>query len=132
MKQAINELCGLTPAEMAERTGVSIDTLRYYRGEGLIRSIQRNPSGHRRYSADDVMWIEVLRCLRATNMSIEQLRHYCNLGGQGDHTQPERLQLLMAHKEKIEQKISDMQAALALIDHKIGFYQQAINQENQQ
>ena len=26
----------LTPAEMAERTGVSIDTLRYYEREGLL------------------------------------------------------------------------------------------------
>lgn len=117
---------------MAERTGVSIDTLRYYEREGLIRSIHRNPSGHRRYSEDDVMWIEVLRCLRATNMSIDQLRHYCNLGEQGDHTQPERLQLLMAHKCQIEQKISEMQAALTLIDHKIDFYQQAISEESQQ
>ena len=131
MKQVINEPRSLTPAEMAERTGVSIDTLRYYQREGLIRSIQRNSSGHRRYSADDVMWIEVLRCLRATNMSIDQLRHYCNLGEQGDHTQPERLQLLLAHKDKIERKISDMQAALALIDHKIDFYQQATSEENQ-
>ena len=74
----------------------------------------------------------MLRCLRATNMSIDQLRHYCNLGEQGDHTQPERLQLLLAHKGKIEQKITDLQAALSLIDHKIDFYHQAISEESQQ
>src|SRR5512132_3745622 len=87
----------LTPAEMAERTGVSIDTLRYYEREGLLDSVARAQRGHRRYSEDDVLWIEVLRCLRDTGMSIEQLRHYCALGAQGDHTKAERQRMLTEH-----------------------------------
>ena len=70
-------VAGLTPAEMSARTGVSLDTLRYYEREGLIASVARAGSGHRRYDAEDVLWVEVLRCLRETGMTIEQLRHYC-------------------------------------------------------
>lgn len=40
----------LTPAEMAERTGVSIDTLRHYEREGLLSNVARADSGHRRSS----------------------------------------------------------------------------------
>ena len=54
----------LTPAEMAERTGTTIDTLRYYEKERLITGVARAASGHRRYSEADAGWIEVLRCLR--------------------------------------------------------------------
>ena len=43
----------LTPAEMSERTGVSIDTLRYYEREGLVANVARGGSGHRRYSKLD-------------------------------------------------------------------------------
>jgi MerR family transcriptional regulator, aldehyde-responsive regulator len=107
---------------MAERTGVSIDTLRYYEREGLIASVARADSGHRRYSEDDVLWVEVLRCLRDTGMSIEQLRHYCALGAQGDHTKPERRQMLTEHRSLVEEQIAERHEALRLIDHKLSFY----------
>jgi MerR family transcriptional regulator, aldehyde-responsive regulator len=112
----------LTPAAMAERTGVSIDTLRYYEREGLIEPVTRAGGGHRRYSAEDVLWVEVLRCLRATGMSIEQLRHYCQLGQQGESTEPERRALLEAHRAEVQTQIAARRDALRLIDHKLSFY----------
>jgi len=121
----------LSPAQMADQTGVNIDTLRYYEREGLINTIERSPSGHRRYSADDVLWVQVLRCLRDTGMTIEQLRQYCNLGEQGDHTQPQRMQLLEQHRDTVLQQIQQLQESIKLIDHKIDFYKTAINQEKQ-
>jgi MerR family transcriptional regulator, aldehyde-responsive regulator len=112
----------LTPAEMASRTGVTIDTLRYYEREGLLQNVARADSGHRRYSNDDVLWVEVLRCLRETGMSIDQLRTYCDLGAQGDHTAPERHRMLAAHRDVVEQQIAERIEALRLIDHKLSFY----------
>lgn len=112
----------LSPAAMSTRTGVSIDTLRYYQREGLLENVARAESGHRRYNEGDVLWVEVLRCLRETGMSIEQLRYYCALGAQGDHTEPERLALLLQHRAKVEEQIARRREALALIDHKISFY----------
>lgn len=120
----------LSPAQMAEQTGVSIDTLRYYEREGLLQSVVRNASGHRRYSKDDVLWVEVLRCLRATGMTMEQLRNYCDLGAQGDHTQPARLELLLEHKKIVLEQIDAMQQSLVLVDHKIEFYTDALDKEN--
>jgi DNA-binding transcriptional MerR regulator len=110
---------------MADRSGVSIDTLRYYEREGLITNVARAESGHRRYSEDDVLWIEVLRCLRDTGMSIDQLRHYCDLGAQGDHTAPRRRSILVEHRLEVERQIAERQEALRLIDHKLSFYQAA-------
>jgi len=112
----------LTPAEMSERTSVPIDTLRYYEKEGLLQNVARASSGHRRYSHDDVLWVEVLRCLRETGMTIEQLRNYCDLGSQGDHTEPERRRILVEHRESVERQISEREEALRLIDHKLSFY----------
>lgn len=114
---------------MADQTGVNIDTLRYYEREGLINAVERSSSGHRRYSADDVLWVQVLRCLRDTGMSIEQLRLYCGLGEQGDHTQPERMELLQQHRDNVLDQIEQMKESIKLIDHKIDFYKAAINKE---
>lgn len=112
----------LTPAEMSERTDVAIDTLRYYEREGLLTNVARASSGHRRYSEDDVLWVEVLRCLRHTGMTIEQLRTYCDLGDQGDHTAPERRRMLVDHRALVEEQIREREEALRLIDHKLSFY----------
>jgi MerR family transcriptional regulator, aldehyde-responsive regulator len=120
------QLVHLTPAEMSERTGVTLDTLRYYEREGLLDNVARAESGHRRYSEGDVLWVEVLRCLRETGMTIEELRYYCDLGAQGDHTEPERLKLLTDHRRKVEAQIAERRKALRLIDHKISFYRTAI------
>ncbi len=125
MAIANEQLAGLTPAEMAERTGVSIDTLRYYEREQLLVNVARAGSGHRRYSADDVLWVEVLRCLRETGMTIEQLRTYCELGKQGDHTVPERTHQLLEHRSKVEEQIAGLHRALELIDHKLDIYRAA-------
>lgn len=118
----------LTPAEMHERTGVPIDTLRYYEREGLLQNVARATSGHRRYSEDDVLWVEVLRCLRHTGMTIEQLRTYCDLGEQGNHTAPERRQILTDHRRMVEEQILEREEALKLIDHKLSFYAPAVNE----
>ena len=112
----------LTPAQMTERTGVSLDTLRYYEKEGLLDHVQRAPSGHRRYSTDDVLWVEVLRCLRDTGMTIEQLRHYCDLGSQGDTTRLDRKRILSDHRALVEARIAEWHRSLELIDHKLSFY----------
>ncbi len=115
---------------MAERCGVSIDTLRYYEREGLLQNVARAESGHRRYSEDDVLWVEVLRCLRETGMSIEQLRHYCQLGAQGNHTAAERREMLTSHRTLVEAQIVERQLALKLIDHKLSYYPNPQDQEN--
>lgn len=112
----------LTPAQMSERTRVSIDTLRYYEREGLLQPVERATNGHRRYRVNEVRWVEVLRCLRDTGMSIDQLRNYCHLGEQGSHTEPERLKLLLRHRKKVVTDIELMRDSLKLIDHKIAYY----------
>ncbi len=108
---------------MSEKTQVSIDTLRYYEKEGLIKNVARADSGHRRYNNEDVLWVEVLRCLRETGMSIEQLRHYCQLADEGPATESERKRILLEHRGLVETRISEMNQALDLIDHKLTFYQ---------
>ncbi|MGH1350771.1 MAG: MerR family transcriptional regulator [Methyloligellaceae bacterium] len=42
-------------SKLAEQTGVSTDTLRYYEREGLIRS-SRRPNGYREYS-DEMLFV---------------------------------------------------------------------------
>ncbi len=61
----------LTIEQVAECTGLSAHTLRYYEQIGLLDHVGRATSGHRCYAAKDLAWLEFLTRLRATGMPNE-------------------------------------------------------------
>ena len=59
--------------QVAEITGLSIDTLRYYERIGLLESVSRASSGHRRYKQKDIDWIGLVINLRETGMPLAEI-----------------------------------------------------------
>jgi DNA-binding transcriptional MerR regulator len=60
--------------ELAERTGTSVPTIRYYEQIGLLRRAPRQTGGQRVYSRDDVERLTFIRRCREFDFSIEQVR----------------------------------------------------------
>jgi DNA-binding transcriptional MerR regulator len=112
----------LTIAEAAAEAGVSVHTLRYYERAGLLTPIERNGSGHRRFSPEDLEWIVVCTRLRATGMPIRRIRQYADLVRAGDGNEAERLALLEAHREEVRERLREVRRHLELIDYKIDLY----------
>jgi DNA-binding transcriptional MerR regulator len=106
----------------AAETGVSRDTLRYYERIGILPGIERSKSGHRRFSDDDMGWIKLVQCLRATGMPIEDLHSYAELMQRGDSTAAERLRILEAHRARIRDDMQELSVALELVERKIAGY----------
>jgi DNA-binding transcriptional MerR regulator len=118
----------LTIAEVAERTGLSPHTLRYYERDGLLlRDVERAPSGRRAYSEDDVNGIQVVARLRATGMPVAEIRRYAQLARHGDTSVLSRLQLLQAHRERVVAELSETQRHLEAIETKIALYQRMLD-----
>ena len=117
-------MTALTIAETAARTGLTAHTLRYYERDGLmLSSVDRAVSGHRRYSDRDLAWIEMITRLRSTGMPIRDVRRYADLVRAGDGNEAERLELLKAHRERVEAQLAEVTGHLRAIDHKIGIYE---------
>jgi len=114
---------GLSIAEAARRTGVSVHTLRYYERAGLVVTpVDRTHSGRRRYQDEDLKWISICTKLRATGMPIKGIRRYAQLVSAGPGNEQERLALLEAHRADVTAKLAEVQESLKLIDHKIDVY----------
>lgn len=111
-----------SPAEAAQKTGFSLDTLRYYERIGLLPPVSRTAGGRRRYGDTDLLWLLTLRCLRDTGMSVKQMRHFIDLAQGNDETLPERLALLEAQDQKIQEQIARLHAHQAQIRKKISIY----------
>ncbi len=107
---------------MAERCGMTTHTLRYYERVGLIQAVGRAHNGHRRYSEADEAWLNFLHCMRATNMPIREMQRYAELREQGDSTSLDRRKILEDHQAAIAAQIVELQAAHALLTHKIANY----------
>jgi DNA-binding transcriptional MerR regulator len=113
-----------TISETAEASGVSAHTLRYYERAGLMRPVSRAGSGHRRYDDTDLAWIDFLTKLRSTGMPIRQMRRYAELVFAGEHTEPERLTMLEAHRDQVHAQLAETERCLARIDYKITLYRE--------
>ncbi|MBE9080229.1 MerR family transcriptional regulator [Romeria aff. gracilis LEGE 07310] len=113
----------LTIQQVAQETGLSVHTLRYYERCGLIAAVERATNGHRRYSVADIRWIEFLTRLRLTGMPIRQMQQYAMLVRQYPETAyDERRQLLEAHRQTVLEQIQQLQENLVAIDWKIQHY----------
>jgi DNA-binding transcriptional MerR regulator len=121
---------GLTIREVAERTGMTGHTLRYYERIGLVHPVARAGSGHRRYGADDLRWLEFLKKLHATDMPIRKMLEYARLARRGEGTVQARRDLLEAHRIEVEARLEQLQSSLAVIRRKIEMYGQ-MQQTNQ-
>jgi len=119
-------LCRMTgtfsPGQTAQRSGFSLDTLRYYERIGLLDRVERTSSGHRRFGEDDLEWLEVLRCLRDTGMPIARMRRYAELARGGEATFAERLGLLTEHDAHVAERIAVLQAQRGHLRGKIDWY----------
>jgi DNA-binding transcriptional MerR regulator len=114
---------GVSIAEAARRTGVSVHTLRYYERAGLvITTVNRTSGGWRRYRQLDLDWIVICTKLRGTGMPIKGIQRYAELVSAGSGNEQERLALLEAHRADVAARVAEMQDNLKVIDHKIDVY----------
>jgi DNA-binding transcriptional MerR regulator len=114
---------GLSIAEAARRTGVSVHTLRYYERVGLVvNPVGRTAGGTRRYRQLDLDWIRICTRFRAAGMPIKVIRRYAQLVSAGRGNEKERLALMEAHRADVAAKLAELQECLDLIDHKIDVY----------
>lgn len=113
-------------AEVSEQYNLSQDTLRYYERIGLIPPVNRSGNGIRDYSELDARRIEFIKCMRSAGLPIEVLIEYVGLVQQGDRTIEARKEILSEQRQRLADKIAEMQKVLDLLDHKIEVYENAV------
>ena len=114
----------LTIQQVANSTGLSVHTLRYYERNGLIAPIDRAANGHRRYSDQNIAWIEFLTKLRTTGMPIRQMQQFAALVRERPDEVRERRILLEIHRSAVQKHMDQLSHHLAVIDWKIQHYQE--------
>ncbi|MCR6476754.1 MerR family transcriptional regulator [Variovorax sp. ZS18.2.2] len=112
----------LTIAQVAQRTGLTAHTLRYYERIGLIAAVSRAPGGQRRYASADMDWLAFLLRLRETGMPIQGMQAFAGLRSQGDASVSERRGMLEAHLAEVQARVEALQQSMQALSTKIAHY----------
>ena len=111
-------------AQVAEQTGLTAHTLRYYEKESLVPEVPRDASGHRRYSEQHLRILNFVNALRATGMPIREIKRYLSMYAEGEQTHDDRLGLLLSHRDEVKKQLEAIKKNLKIIDLKIANYEQ--------
>jgi DNA-binding transcriptional MerR regulator len=108
--------------DLAKRTGLTADTIRYYERIKLLPRASRGPSRQRDYDASILQWIEFLGRLKTTGMPIRGMVRYAELRAKGVATEAERKEILVQHRRRVRDQVAALQASLSALDAKIAGY----------
>lgn len=112
----------MTIKEVAEITGISADTLRYYERIGIIPHVQRTASGLRDYNDTNIHWIEFAKCFKKAGIQLEGIIEYMNLAMLGKETENARRAILEETKETIALQIEELGECLKSVQFKLDNY----------
>lgn len=98
----------LSRGELAKRTGVNIETIRYYEKIGLLPEPPRTPGGHRIYDESLLKRLSFVRRCRELGFSLDELRGLLELVDGGSYSCAEVLESVQAHLRRINGKIRDL------------------------
>lgn len=125
--------------DVSKMMDLPISTIRYYDNQGLLPFIERKPSGYRVFHDDDIMMLKIIECFKRTGMSIKEIKTFIELVKAGDASLEERYQMFIERKKIVQQQMAELQKQMDLIDHKLWYYQtaieagsEAIHKQNQQ
>ena len=113
-------------AEVSEKYGLSVDTLRYYERIGLIPPVRRNEGGIRNYDELDLRRVDFIKCMRGAGLPVEVLIEYMGLVQQGDGTIQARKEILVEQRDLVAARLEEMQKTLERLNYKIEVYEKAL------
>lgn len=113
--------------EVSKKYSIPVDTLRYWEKKGVIPKINRDRSGYRDYTEDDIHWITFAKCMRDGGANVEYLVQYLLLFQQGNETVSMRKDLLKKQLEKIQKRLHDTQTTYEFLKKKIDHYDDFFN-----
>ncbi len=119
-----------TIGQVAEMFDLPVSTLRYYDKQGLFPELERT-SGIRRFGDTELEALRVIECLKKAEMEIKDIRLFMEWCAEGPSTYPKRKAMFEERKAHMESEIANMNRALDMLKFKCWYYEQAIQDGNE-
>ncbi len=124
----------MTIQEVAEQTGISAYTIRFYEKAGVLPRIKRLPNGIQQFTEADVAFLRFLMQLKQTGMSLEDIIAFTEDGCMLERLQQggdipqfvgeKRTALLRHQQQQLYEQRRILDALLIAVQQKLDFYEQ--------
>jgi MerR family mercuric resistance operon transcriptional regulator len=98
----------LSRGTLAKRTGVNVETVRYYEKIGLMPEPLRSAGGHRIYGPLDLKRLLFIKRCRDLGFTLQETRELLELVDGGDYTCAEIRDRTSSHLSDVDAKICDL------------------------
>lgn len=116
--------------EVEKMYGLPASTLRFYERKGILPQINRDDGGRRKYTEQELEWLQLVIALRSTGMGIDEIKNYVALVRNEDVTMEERRNFLVKHKECVEKQMAETFSNLEKINRKVAIYDAMIHKRD--
>ncbi len=99
---------GYAIGEISRRTGVNIETVRYYERINIMPKPDRTAGGNRQYNYDQLKRLSFIKTSRELGFSIDEIRTLLEMVDQQDFTCGEVHDLTIGHLASVREKIKGL------------------------
>ncbi len=99
---------GYAIGAMSQRTGVNIETIRYYERINIMPKPDRTSGGNRQYNHDQLKRLSFIRTSRELGFSIDEIRALLEMVDRKDFTCGEVHGLTIGHLAAVREKIKGL------------------------
>lgn len=99
---------GLSIGELARKTGVHVETIRYFEKIGMLDAPDRTPGGHRVFDDGHLRTLKFIKRARELGFAPTEVRTLLDLGGPAEACCDEVRAVAVHHLEEVRRKIDDL------------------------
>lgn len=116
-----------TIKDMCKKLDLTVHTVRHYCDMGLVPNLRHDKNGNRIFDDESLNWLQAAKFLRASGLSIQEIRHYFSLCQLGKSSLKERTDILRKLKSESEKQLAELQIRIDCLADKIEHCQQVID-----
>lgn len=121
-----------TIKDMCRKLDLTVHTVRHYCDMGLVPNLRRHDkNGNRIFDDESLNWLQAAKFLRASGLSIPEIRHYFDLCQMGKSTIRERVDILIKLKAKSEKELAELQEHVDCLSDRIAHCQEVIDTDGE-
>lgn len=109
MRQGSEAFNTMQIGKVAQRTALTVDSIRFYERRALLRAAPRTSGRFRLYSADDIIRLNFIKQMQDLGFSLQQIKQLLELRDCGRYACREVSDLLKAKLAEIRRKIRELQ-----------------------
>lgn len=113
--------------ELAKKTGLSRDTIRFYEKIGLVTPSQRKPgNGYKEYSDVTINRLILISQAKALGFTLNEIKQGINAWQDGELSQDEKIHIMQSKIEQVNEKMEQLHNIKAYLISKIDKLKQGL------